>query len=69
MDDDQLDEKTYSGKANFVAKVVEAADTVLGVFVVVVLHEAKAARSMSACRRALSTRVRLTLCKDRSSDR
>lgn len=32
---------TYSGKADFVAKVVEATDTVLGVFVVVVLDETK----------------------------
>ena len=32
---------TYPGKADFVAKVVEATDTVLGVFVVVVLDETK----------------------------
>lgn len=35
-------EETYSGKANFIAQVVEAADAVLGVFVVVVLDKAKA---------------------------
>jgi hypothetical protein len=35
-------EETYSGKADFIAQVVEAADAVLGIFVVVVLDEAKA---------------------------
>ena len=33
---------TYSGKADFVTRVVEATDAILGVFVVVVLDEAEA---------------------------
>jgi hypothetical protein len=33
--------QTYSGKADFVPKVVEAADAVLSVLVVVVLDEAE----------------------------
>ena len=33
---------TYSGKADFVAKVVEATNAILGVLVIVVLDEAKA---------------------------
>jgi hypothetical protein len=36
-----LQEETYSGEADFVAQVVEAADAVLSVFVVVVLDKAK----------------------------
>jgi len=37
-----VERKTNSGKANFIAQVVETADAVLGVFVVVVLDKAKA---------------------------
>lgn len=35
--------ETYSGKADFIAQVVKATDTVFGVLVVVVLDETKAA--------------------------
>ena len=38
---------TDSGKADFVAKVVEATDAVLGILVVVVPDKAKAARRVS----------------------
>lgn len=40
-DNDVVDAKTYPGKADLVPKVVEAADAVLGVLVVVVLDEAE----------------------------
>jgi len=35
------DDLTYTGKADFVTKVVKATDAVFGVFVIVVLDEAK----------------------------
>ena len=40
-------EDTHPCKADFVAKVVEATDAVLGVFVVVVLDETKAEAALA----------------------
>jgi hypothetical protein len=66
---EDLQQETYSGKADFVAKVVEAADTVLGVFVVVVLDKAKTMSTNVSVVQWMERIVRLTPCKDRSSDR
>jgi len=47
-DDDN--DHTHPGKADFIAKEVKPTNAVLGVFVVVVLDEAKAGRLVSAVR-------------------
>jgi hypothetical protein len=59
---------SYPSKANFVSEVVEAADTVLSVFEVVVLDEAETAGDVSDGGSVLREKL-LTLCKDWSSGR
>jgi hypothetical protein len=47
MDQSEVGDGTYASKADFVAKVVEAANAVLGIFEVVVLDEAEPGMSVS----------------------
>jgi len=60
---------THPCEADFVAKVVEAANAVLGVFVVVVLDEAKAEAVLAPSMLCEVPGVRHTLCKDQCSSR
>ena len=56
------DIEAYPCEADFISEVVEAADAILGVFVVVVLHEAKSKQGVSDISNNLAE-VEHTLCK------
>ena len=51
---------TYPGKADFISEIVEAANAVLSVLVVVILDEAEAATVLA--RSITSVRAQRTLC-------
>lgn len=53
---------TYSSKADLIAKVVEATNTVLGILEVVILDESKAEQEL--VKKSPYVREMLTLCID-----